>query len=385
MAQFWIMTTAMILPLFVLMPRHGYSKLLMHAYQDRAPVSAAEATEAGSQTVTAQPAFSPQEAERFGSLRAWVSPFQKWDLWGSVSLLVALVCGTAGLPHILARFYTNPNASAARWSTVWVLVFIGVFYITTPIWGTYARAVLGPDAAIRNAAGEANPNSVMLLTSREAGAWAEALVAAGAIAALLSTVSGLLIALSSAFAHDFYGELFRPDASERQKMKVAKIAVVICGGGAIAVGLLFRDANIAWMVGLAFAVAASTFFPLLVMGIWWRRMTEQGAFAGLVVGGTISAVIVIGKLANLWAVEQPAILSVPAAFLAIYVVSMLTQDQDEVVWQTWDAAFHALHHPNSDLPEPEEMAEVAETAEVAEVSAHEEVETIPHESDEGES
>src|SRR6056297_1771512 len=145
----------------------------------------------------------------------------------------------------------------------------------------------------------------MQLTSLEAGQWAQALVAAGAIAALLSSVSGLLIALSSAIAHDFYGEIFRPDASEKQKMTVAKIAVVLCGAFAIVVGLAFRDANIAWMVGLAFAVAASTFFPLLLMGIWWRKMTEQGALWGLIIGGGISAVVVIGKLANVWSVEQP--------------------------------------------------------------------------------
>lgn len=368
MAQFWIMITAMILPLIVLMPRHSYPELLSYAYNDRGVVAAeAEGESTGSLTVTGKPAFTEEEQERFGTLHGWVSPFQKWDLWGSVSLLVALVCGTAGLPHILARFYTNPNAAAARWSTVWVLVFIGVFYITTPIWGTYARLVLGPDAALRDAAGVANPNTVMLLTSLEAGEWAQALVAAGAIAALLSTVSGLLIALSSAIAHDFYGELFRPDASEQQKMMIAKVAVVVCGALAIFVGLAFRDANIAWMVGLAFAVAASTFFPLLVCGIWWRRMTEQGAFAGLMIGGGISAIVVIGKLAKIWSVEQPAIVSVPAAFLAIYIVSMLTQKQSEETWQKWNRAFHQLHRPENmaSIEAGEDTAESAEAAEVA--------------------
>ncbi|MFO7947851.1 MAG: cation acetate symporter [Armatimonadota bacterium] len=357
MAQFWIMLTAMLLPLFVLLPKHSYSELLTHAYEQTVAAEVTtDAPGAVADTIQDTPAFSETERERFQSLRQWVSPFQKWDLWGSISLLVALVCGTAGLPHILARFYTNPNAKQARWSTVWVLIFIGVFYITTPIWGTYARVVLGPEAVIVDAEGVANPNSMMLLTSADAGQWAAALVAAGAIAALLSTVSGLLIALSSAIAHDFYGELFRPEASDKQKMMVAKLAVVACGAGAIAVGLLFRDANIAWMVGLAFAVAASTFFPLLICGIWWRRMTEQGALAGLLVGGGISAIVVIGKLANFWAVEQPAIVSVPAAFLAIYVVSMLTQNQSTETWSRWETAFHCLHHPDSDLDDVVEEA-----------------------------
>jgi len=378
MAQFWIMITAMILPLFVLLPQHGYSELLMHAYNDTQVRTTAPAE--GPMTVTGVPAYSEKEQQRFeGNLHKWVSPFDKWKLGGSLSLLLALVCGTAGLPHILARFYTNPNASSARWSTVWVLIFIGVFYITTPIWGTYARMTLGPDAAVR-VDGEANPNTVMLLTSLEAGEWAQALVAAGAIAALLSTVSGLLIALSSAIAHDFYGEIFRPDASDAQKIKLAKIAVVICGGLAIVVGLAFRDANIAWMVGLAFSVAASTFFPLLLMGIWWRRMTEQGAYWGLLVGGGISAIIVIGRLAHLWDVEQPAIVSVPAAFLTIWLVSKATAGQSEEVWAKLQVAFHALHNPEGDVPHQELMGAVAETAATAEMSAHEDVGTAqyPH-------
>jgi cation/acetate symporter len=384
MAQFWIMLTAMILPLIVLLPKHSYSELLMHAYQDVRTNIQGEADQP--ETLTGAPAFTEEEEGHFGSLHGWVSPFQNWDLWGSVSLLVALVCGTAGLPHILARFYTNPNAKAARWSTVWVLIFIGVFYITTPIWGTYARAVLGPEAAVRDAAGVANPNSMMLVTSLEAGEWAQALVAAGAIAALLSTVSGLLIALSSAIAHDFYGEIFRPDASDTQKMAVAKIAVVICGALAIFVGLAFRDANIAWMVGLAFAVAASTFFPLLLMGIWWRKMTEQGALWGLLIGGGISAIIVIGKLADVWEVDQPAIVSVPAAFLTIWIVSMLTQDQDPAVRERLEASFHALHHPDSDVPDHEsEMDAATEPAQTAEMPHDDPVETIKHERDSEES
>ena len=356
MAQFWIMIAAMILPLILLMSRHSYPELLQHAFNDVPQVTVDGTTlDASSLTVEGSPAFTPDQAQRFGNLHQWASPFNKWDLWGSVSLLVALVCGTAGLPHILARFYTNPRASQARWSTVWVLVFIGVFYITTPIWGTYARLVLGPDAVIRDQAGVANPNTMMLVTSASAGSWAQALVAAGAIAALLSTVSGLLIALSSAFAHDFYGEILRRDATDRQKMLAAKIAVLGCGALAIVVGLAFRDANIAWMVGLAFAVAASTFFPLLVCGIWWRQMTEPGALAGLMVGGGISAVVVIGNLAKAWTFEQPAIISVPAAFLAIYIVSKVTaKNCTEETWAKLHAAFRALHHPDSDKPLPQE-------------------------------
>jgi len=340
MLQFWIMLAAMLLPLLVLLPQHSYGELLMHAFGDTSGV-----------TVTGAPAFSASEQATIANSAQWIRPFNEWDLVGSISLLIALVCGTAGLPHILARFYTNPDARKARWSTVWVLIFIGIFYITTPVWGTYARMVLGPEAVLVEG-GSPNPNSMMLVTSGEAGEWATALVAAGAIAALLSTVAGLLIALSSAFAHDFYGSILRPQASDRQKIRVAKTAVIVFGVLAIAVGLGFRGVNIAWMVGLAFAVAASTFFPLLVLGIWWRRMTEPGALAGVMVGGTIAAVVVVGKLAGLWSFDQPALVSVPASFLAIAVVSRLTWDRQPIeVQAALEAAFHALH-----VPEPRPVA-----------------------------
>ena len=354
MLQFWIMLTAMLLPLFVLMARQPYPQLLRHAYQDTVASATLAGHEAG-RTVQGTPAFAPDVRETFPSGRDWLSPFKRWNLFGSISLLIALVCGTAGLPHILARFYTNPDAAKARWSTVWVLLFIGVFYILTPMWGTYARFVLGPDAVLRNAEGVPNPNSLMLVTSADVGEWAVALVAAGAIAALLSTVSGLLIALSSAFAHDFYGSILRPQATDTQRIIAAKVAVVCCGAVAIGVGLSFRDANIAWMVGLAFAVAASTFFPLLTCGIWWRRMTEQGAYAGIMVGGVISAAVVIGKLAGLWEFEQPALLSVPAAFLAIYVVSRITWQShtDDETRTSLIAAFNLLHNPKGEKAEAE--------------------------------
>jgi Na+(H+)/acetate symporter ActP len=381
MLQFWIMITAMIVPLILIMGTHSYPEILSYAYEGNAPRVEAtrvvkELDDDGNEIRSweepvsvpaaikspAVPAFTGDEAFKFSSvkneqgevmgeqmtMRDWLMPFKKYNLFSSISLLIALVCGTAGLPHILARFYTNPDAGKARWSTVGVLVFIGIFYITTPLWGAYGRLVLGTDAVVTNGAGVPNSNTLMFLTSFEAGEWALALVAGGAIAALLSTISGLLIALSSALAHDLYGEILKPDATDRQKMVAAKIAVLIFGAAAIAIGIGLRDLNIAWMVGLAFAVAASTFFPLLVCGIWWRHMTEPGALAGIMTGGLISAVVVIGKLAEFWTFDQPAVISVPLAFLAIFIVSKLTYHrQSEEVCVNLETAFHALHHPKT--------------------------------------
>jgi SSS family transporter len=349
MLQFWIMITAILLPLFVLLPKYGYGEILQHAYQQT------EVREEGPTTITGEQAFTETEQERFPTGHSWIAPFGKYNLFSSISLLVALVCGTAGLPHILARFYTNPDGAKARWSTVWVLVFIGIFYITTPIWGAYGRMVLGVDAVMYDEAGEPGPNTAMFLISEQAGQWAKALIAAGGVAAVLSTISGLLIALSSAIAHDLYGEILKPDASDKSKIIAAKVAVIACGVVAILLSMGFRQWGIAWMVGLAFAVAASTLFPLLVSGIWWSKMTEAGAIAGASLGGIVSTVIVVGRFTNLWAFDQPALISVPLAFIAIFVVSKMTwKDQSEDTKSFLNKAFHALHRPDAKAPETAE-------------------------------
>jgi len=366
MLQFWIMLVAMLVPLIVLLSQHSYGDLLSHAFGD-----------VNGLTIPGTPAFSVAEQATIATGEQWIRPFNQWDLAGSVSLLIALVCGTAGLPHILARFYTNPDARKARWSTVWVLIFVGVFYITTPIWGAYARMILGPEAVLVEA-GAPNPNSMMLVTSGLAGEWATALVAAGTIAALLSTVAGLLIALSSAFAHDFYGSMLRPGATDRQKMLVAKVAVIGFGVLAIAAGLGFRGVNIAWMVGLAFAVAASTFFPLLTLGIWWRKTTALGAMAGVMVGGTIAAVVVVGKLTGFWTFDQPALISVPAAFLAIVIVSRITYGRLSVeVRAALEVAFLALHVPERRLERPSRAGDESDGGPVSEPAPEPEPETAP--------
>ncbi len=144
---------------------------------------------------------------------------------------------------------------------------------------------------------------------------------------------------------------------------MAKAAVIGFGVLAIAAGLGFRGVNIAWMVGLAFAVAASTFFPLLTLGIWWRRMTEQGALAGVMVGGTIAAVVVVGKLAGLWTFDQLAIISVPASFLSIVLVSVLTWGRQPLdVRDALESAVRSLHVPERRPVAPTEPVSGAEPA-----------------------
>ncbi|MDP3065216.1 MAG: hypothetical protein Q8N08_00610, partial [Methanobacteriaceae archaeon] len=233
----------------------------------------------------------------------------------SFSLILGLVLGTAGLPHVLIRYYTNPSGKAARWTTVGTLLIIGTFYLMAPIAGFGARIFLG-DAGGKNTA-------LPLLAQYLAGEPLMGVVIAGAFAAILSTVVGLIIATTGAVAHDFYTSLINPQASEEKQILVAKISAAFVGLFSILTGIMFKGFNVAFLVGLAFSIAASTFFPVLIMGTWWRGTTENGALVGLIVGMLSSTGIIATNLLGLHDLSNPAIITVPLAFLTIYVVSKL--------------------------------------------------------------
>jgi len=244
----------------------------------------------------------------------YTQPNRWLDFTNSFALIFGLVLGTAGLPHILIRFYTNPSGKSARWTTVWTLLIIGTFYMMTPIVGFAARALLGA-AAGKNTA-------LPLLAQAVGGQGMIGVVIAGAFAAILSTVAGLVIASTGAIAHDLFTMLV-PGASEKRQVWVAKLTAVGVGILAILSGLLFRGYNVAFLVGLAFSIAASTFFPVLLTGVWWKGTTEKGALAGMIVGMVGSGVMIATNLAGQHSLMNPAILTVPLSFVTIYVVSKL--------------------------------------------------------------
>ncbi len=337
--------------------------------------------------------------------QAWLNPFgplttkaakaakldseqaKPYALLYTYSLIIALVCGTAGLPHILVRFYTNPDGVAAKRTTMWVMILIGIFYVFPPVFGVMGRNLMpslyegtgakGTDKVVlelpkvldardggilktgkqedgkTGAGGSAQSSSTPVFpssTTPASGAsggipWGSILsgiTCAGAFAAFMSTFSGLLVSMTGALAHDVYGRMLRPQSTPAERMRMFKFCAVGVGTVAVVLGSFVEPLQINFMVGQAFAIAAASYFPLLFMSVWWRGMTMRGAAAGMLTGGVcaLAAVTLTNfsdlkwlPLGDFWAAhpllrilcEQPAIWTVPLAIGLMVVVSKLTR------------------------------------------------------------
>jgi cation/acetate symporter len=270
-----------------------------------------------------------------GAGSEWAQPLSRvggrdHPLYATYSLLLALCFGTMGLPHVLVRFYTNPDGRAARRTTVVVLGLLGVFYLFPPLYAVLGRS-FAPDLV--NGAAD---TVVLELPGRifpgTTGDLLGALVAAGAFAAFLSTSSGLTVAIAGVIDQDLLRtRLSRLTGGDYAAVNSFRIAALLAIAVPYLAWNLTGSLSLADTVGLAFAVAASTFCPLLILGIWWRKMSTVGAAAGLVVGGSaaIAAVLVnvIGPPDGGWAgalVGQPAAWTMPLAFVTVIGVSKLT-------------------------------------------------------------
>jgi len=275
--------------------------------------------------------------------QTWLEPFGSltgkygYPLLYTYSLIIALICGTAGLPHILVRFYTNPDGRAAKRTTLWVMVLIGTFYLFPPIWGVLGRAIV-PALYADNSTDSVVIRLPMALDNELLGQILSGITSAGAFAAFMSTFSGLLVSMSGALAHDIYGKMLRPDASPQARLLAFKIAAVLFGAVAIGLGCLVQAFDINMMVGWAFAIAAASYFPLLLLGSWWRGLTKYGAAIGMLTGGLLSLAAIVCSMfitkkiitlpvspLILSLMEQPAIWGVPLALGVMYVVSKLTK------------------------------------------------------------
>jgi len=271
-------------------------------------------------------AVSPAEVPLGESEQVWTSPLASTSghpLYTTYSIIIATFLGTMGLPHVVVRFYTNPDGRAARRTTLVVLGLLGLFYVLPPVYGALGR-LYAPDLI----AADRTDTVVLELPSRMVeglgGELLSALTMAGAFAAFLSTSSGLTIAVAGVLSQDVLGRRFR---GVRSFQAAAVVAVVV----PLALAVLAEGVGVARAVGLAFAVAASTFCPLLVLGIWWRRLTDVGAIAGMSVGGILSGAAVVDTLLHHahsgWAaalLSHPAAWTVPAAFVTMVVFSLLT-------------------------------------------------------------
>ena len=376
--QYWMKMFAISVPVFVLMAVFGFYNGQIGANtapgESAAPVATASVErkplveKAPKDTAWIAP-FGPLTTKAVSAAAAALPAEQRaafleehqrsYSLLYTYSLIIALVCGTAGLPHILVRFYTNPNGVAAKRTTMWVMILIGIFYVFPPIFGVLGRNLL-PE--LYAATGAKGTDKIVLELPRilnarfgVLGSILSGITCAGAFAAFMSTFSGLLVSMTGALAHDVYGRMLRPKARPAERLMAFKIAAVVVGAVAIGLGCFVEPLEINFMVGQAFAIAAASYFPLLFMSVWWRRMTMKGAATGMLAGGLCALVAAtltnlatlsldkgpMGKvfagfapLNQFWAThplgrilcEQPAIWTVPLAIGLMVVISKLTAE-----------------------------------------------------------
>ncbi len=255
----------------------------------------------------------------------------------AISLGLALMLGTAGLPHILMRFYTVPDAKQARKSVFVATGFIGYFYLLTFVIGFAAAAIVGREAIMKF---DAQGNmSAILLSEALGGKFFLGFIAAVAFATILAVVAGLTLSGASSIAHDLYVHVFRNgESNEKGEVKVAKYSTIALGILAILLGLIFKGQNVAFMVGLAFAIAASANFPSLILSILWKKFTTQGAVWSIVVGAT-SAIVLIILSPTVWEkvlhlkdapfpLKNPALVSITLSVLSGVIVSLLKPEKE---------------------------------------------------------
>ncbi|GAA3236555.1 cation acetate symporter [Pseudonocardia petroleophila] len=266
-----------------------------------------------------------------------------------LSLGLALVLGTAGLPHILMRFYTVPTAKEARRSVVWAIWLIGLFYVFTLVLGYGAGALVGPEA-IRAAPGGAN-SAAPLLAYELGGTVLLGVIAAVAFATILAVVAGLTITASASFAHDIYANVIKKGelSDPNEEVKVARITAVVIGVVAIAGGILANGQNIAFLVALAFAVAASANLPTILYSLFWKRFNTSGALWSIYGGLGVTVLLIVfspvvsgkpvdaatGRSASMlqgvdfhwFPLDNPGIVSIPLSFLLGYIGTVLSKEK----------------------------------------------------------
>ena len=263
----------------------------------------------------------------------------------NISLIIALLFGTAGLPHILMRFFTVKDAKTARSSVMWATWIIGIFYILTILLGFGAAALLTREEIIN-----ANPAGNMaapLLAAKLGGDFLMSFVSAVAFATILAVVAGLVLTGASAFAHDIYGQVIKKGKiSEREQMKAAKLASLAVSVVSIILALFAQNLNVAFLVSLAFCVAASANLPVIIFTIFWKRFNTHGAITGIAVGLIVSLILVILSpnvmnpegtafitMSPIFPLSNPAIISVPAGFIGAFLGTFLGKSESHDKFQ----------------------------------------------------
>jgi len=292
--QYVIIATSFLIPLFILLfkfdyfwllPPIGYGSIVTDIVEGVPLAASGELFNSYGHmwAIVSSPEYAmPWAASSGGTFFQWMA------------IVFALMIGTAGLPHVIQRFYVVPNPRDARWSVVWGLFFICIVYWTAPVYAAFGKIL-----AAHPEVGSLNADAIVVYTTQLANInpLIVGLLAAGAVSAAFSTTSGLLVTGASAFSHDLYVKVINPEASGKRQLMVARIGTVIM---AIIVGLiaLLELALIGELVALAFSIAGCTIFPLFLLGIWWSGSNRQGAIAGLIAGGSITLIALIYFIAG---------------------------------------------------------------------------------------
>ncbi|WP_043366978.1 MULTISPECIES: sodium:solute symporter family transporter [Cupriavidus] len=261
------------------------------------------------------------------------------DPVSGLSLGIALMLGTAGLPHVLMRFFTVPDARAARSSVLWATVFMNSFYAMMFIIGFGALALLRQHPEYLDAKGAligGGNTAALHLSHLLGGDIMFGAVSAIAFATILAVVAGLTLSGACAISHDIYGALFRkPGSDSPDEIRIVRVASVVLGALAILLGIAFRNQNVAYMISLAFSIACSSTFPVLILAIYWKKMTSAGAVVGGGIGLASSLLLtilgpsvwvkVLGHAQPAFPIDPPALITVPLAFAACVIASLATQ------------------------------------------------------------
>lgn len=307
----------------------GQSEIVLWG-KEKTPIKSAD----GSSSVVYYPkptpgshVLRPGEHPKFSGIR-------KEGLWAKLnflSLMLALFCGTASLPHILIRYYTVKDVAAARKSTIVGIATIGFFYVLT--------LYLGLGAMTSGAMDVTDSNMAAPLLARSINEWLFAMISAIAFTTVLGTVSGLILASAGAVSHDIVKNVIGIELNDFEQVRIAKLTSVIVGLIAIALGIIFQEMNVSYLVGWAFSVAASANLPALVMLLFWKRTTKQGIIAAVLVGMTSSLAWILLSadtfsdvygvarpeiLESIIPFSQPGIVTIPLSFLTLIVVSLIT-------------------------------------------------------------
>lgn len=261
------------------------------------------------------------------------------NIWNQLSLVLGFFLGILGLPHILIRFYTVRDAKAAEKSAELTIIALGIFYVLTLFVGLAAMYLLYPTLVQLLAdgyQGVATNMAVPILGQMLGGEVALGIIAAGALAAMLSTSTGLLISATTSLIHDLYGGILKPHSTEKEQLIFAKAGSVVLAAVAIGLSVWLVDENVGILVGMCFGIAASTFAPVLVCSIWWNRLTKQAVIAAMTVGlissllFTFAKFLGVSSILGLPVLINPALYSVPAAVIVLILTSFLTKDRGKV-------------------------------------------------------